>query len=203
MIFLKKNVRCLFIKIFYQEKKIVVQRKNNRPIPSNKGPKFRINEFIKTNSVRLIDEKGKNLGVLDTKEAIKKASDVGLDLVEVSPQVDPPVCKILDFGKFKYEAQKKASTAKKKQKEITIKEIKMRPGIDVHDYDFKIKAAEKFIGQGDKVKFTIRFKGREFEHHDIAESLMGRIREKMEVVSKIEQEPKLEGRQFTMIFSGN
>ena len=203
MIFLKKNVRCLFIKIFYQEKKIVVQRKNNRPVPSNKGPKFRINEFIKTNSVRLIDEKGNNLGVLDTKEAIKKASDVGLDLVEVSPQVDPPVCKILDFGKFKYEAQKKASTAKKKQKEITIKEIKMRPGIDVHDYDFKIKAAEKFIGQGDKVKFTIRFKGREFEHHDIAESLMGRIREKMEVVSKIEQEPKLEGRQFTMIFSGN
>ena len=203
MIFLKKNVRCPFIKLFYQEKKIVVQRKNNRPVPSNKGPKFRINEFIKTNSVRLIDEKGNNLGVLDTKEAIKKASDVGLDLVEVSPQVDPPVCKILDFGKFKYEAQKKASTAKKKQKEITIKEIKMRPGIDVHDYDFKIKAAEKFIGQGDKVKFTIRFKGREFEHHDIAESLMGRIREKMEVVSKIEQEPKLEGRQFTMIFSGN
>ena len=203
MIFLKKNVRCLFIKIFYQEKKIVVQRKNNRYVPSNKGPKLRINEFIKTNSVRLIDEKGNNLGVLDTKEAIKKASDVGLDLVEVSPQVDPPVCKILDFGKFKYEAQKKASTAKKKQKEITIKEIKMRPGIDVHDYDFKIKAAEKFIGQGDKVKFTIRFKGREFEHHDIAESLMGRIREKMEVVSKIEQEPKLEGRQFTMIFSGN
>ena len=203
MIFLKKNVRCPFIKIFYQEKKIVVQRKNNRYVPSNKGPKFRINEFIKTNSVRLIDEKGNNLGVLDTKEAIKKALDVGLDLVEVSPQVDPPVCKILDFGKFKYEAQKKASTAKKKQKEITIKEIKMRPGIDVHDYDFKIKAAEKFIGQGDKVKFTIRFKGREFEHHDIAESLMGRIREKMEVVSKIEQEPKLEGRQFTMIFSGN
>ena len=203
MIFLKKNVRCPIIKIFYQEKKIVVQRKNNRPIPSNKGPKFRINEFIRTNSVRLIDEKGNNLGVLDTKEAIKKALDVGLDLVEVSPQVDPPVCKILDFGKFKYEAQKKASTAKKKQKEITIKEIKMRPGIDVHDYDFKIKAAEKFIGQGDKVKFTIRFKGREFEHHDIAESLMDRIREKMEVVSKIEQEPKLEGRQFTMIFSGN
>ena len=203
MIFLKKNVRCHIIKIFYQEKKIVVQRKNNRPIPSNKGPKFRINEFIKTNSVRLIDEKGNNLGVLDTKEAIKKALDVGLDLVEVSPQVDPPVCKILDFGKFKYEAQKKASTAKKKQKEITIKEIKMRPGIDVHDYDFKIKAAEKFIGQGDKVKFPIRFKGREFEHHDIAESLMGRIREKMEAVSKIEQEPKLEGRQFTMIFSGN
>ena len=203
MIFFQKNVRCPFIKIFYQEKKIVVQRKNNRPIPSKKGPKFRINEFISTNLVRLIDEKGNNLGVLDTKEAIKKASEAGLDLVEVSPQVDPPVCKILDFGKFKYEAQKKASTAKKKQKEVTIKEIKMRPGIDVHDYDFKIRAAHKFIGLGDKVKFTIRFKGREFEHHEIAESLMSRIRDKMEMVSKIEQEPKLEGRQFTMIFSEN
>ena len=117
--------------------------------------------------------------------------------------MDPPVCKILDFGKFKYEAQKKASTAKKKQKEITIKEIKMRPGIDIHDYDFKIKAAQKFIGAGDKVKFTIRFKGREFEHHDIAESLMERIRERMGEISKIEQEPKLEGRQFTMIFTAN
>ena len=117
--------------------------------------------------------------------------------------MDPPVCKILDFGKFKYEAQKKASTAKKKQKEITIKEIKMSPGIDVHDYDFKIKAAQKFIGSGDKVKFTIRFKGREFEHHDIAESLMERIRERMGEISKIEQEPKLEGRQFTMIFTAN
>jgi len=172
-------------------------------MPSKKGPKLRINEFITTNSVRVIDEKGNNLGVIDTKEAIKQASEAGLDLVEVSPQVDPPVCKILDFGKFKYEAQKKASTAKKKQKEVTIKEIKMRPGIDVHDYDFKIRAAHKFIGLGDKVKFTIRFKGREFEHHEIAESLMSRIREKMETVSKIEQEPKLEGRQFTMIFSGN
>jgi len=134
---------------------------------------------------------------------MQKASDAGLDLVEVSPQVDPPVCKILDFGKFKYEAQKKASTSKKKQKEITIKEIKMRPGIDVHDYDFKVKAAQKFISAGDKVKFTIRFKGREFEHHDIAENLMERIREAMGTTSKIEQEPKLEGRQFTMIFTAN
>ena len=128
---------------------------------------------------------------------------MGLDLVEVSPQVKPPVCKILDFGKFKYEAQKKASTAKKKQKEVIIKEIKMRPGIDVHDYDFKIRAAQKFISSGDKVKFTIRFKGREFEHHEIAEDLMGRIKDKMGVVSKIEQEPKLEGRQFTMIFTAS
>ena len=170
---------------------------------SSKGPQFRINEFITSSKVRLIDEKGNNIGVVDTTDAQKKARDVGLDLVEVSPQVDPPVCKILDFGKFKYEAQKKASTAKKKQKEITIKEIKMRPGIDVHDYDFKIKAAQKFIGAGDKVKFTIRFKGREFEHHDIAESLMERIRERMGEISKIEQEPKLEGRQFTMIFTAN
>ena len=145
MIFLKKNVRCHIIKIFYQEKKIVVQRKNNRPIPSNKGPKFRINEFIKTNSVRLIDEKGNNLGVLDTKDAIKKASDAGLDLVEVSPQVDPPVCKILDFGKFKYEAQKRKNEARKKQKIIEVKEIKLRPNIDSNDFIVKMKQVKKFI----------------------------------------------------------
>ena len=141
------------------------------------------------------------MGVINTQEAIQKALDVGLDLVEVSPNVDPPVCKILDFGKFKYEAQKKASTAKKKQKEITLKEVKMRPGIDVHDYNFKVKAAQKFIAAGDKVKFTLRFKGREFEHHDLAHNLMGRIRVDMEATSKVEQEPKLEGRQFTMIFT--
>ncbi len=186
-----------------QEIKIALQKKNNRYNQSTKGPKFRINEFITTSTVRLIDEKGNNLGVVNTDEAVKKAIEVGLDLVEVSPQVDPPVCKILDFGKFKYEAQKKASTSKKKQKEVTIKEIKMRPGIDVHDYDFKVRAAQKFITAGDKVKFTIRFKGREFEHHDIAENLMERIRETMGSTSKIEQEPKLEGRQFTMIFTPN
>ena len=186
-----------------QEIKIALQKKNNRYKQSTKGPKFRINGFITTTTVRLIDEKGNNLGVVNTDEAVKKAVEVGLDLVEVSPQVDPPVCKILDFGKFKYEAQKKASTSKKKQKEVTIKEIKMRPGIDVHDYDFKVRAAQKFITAGDKVKFTIRFKGREFEHHDIAENLIERIRETMGSTSKIEQEPKLEGRQFTMIFTPN
>ena len=151
----------------------------------------------------MIDQDGSQAGVVTIKDALYKAEQAGLDLVEIAQNVDPPVCKILDFGKFKYEAQKKASTSKKKQKEITIKEIKMRPGIDVHDYDFKVKAAQKFIAAGDKVKFTIRFKGREFEHHDIAENLMERIRETMGTTSKIEQEPKLEGRQFTMIFTAN
>ena len=186
-----------------QEIKIVVQKNNNRFQSNKKEPKLRVNERITTDTVRLIDEKGENLGVINTKEAIQKATEAGLDLVEVSPNVDPPVCKILDFGKFKYQAQKKASTAKKKQKEITLKEVKMRPGIDVHDYNFKVKAAQKFISAGDKVKFTLRFKGREFEHHDLAHNLMGRIREDMGSVSKVEQEPKLEGRQFTMIFVAN
>ena len=132
-----------------------------------------------------------------------KAESAGLDLVEISPNVSPPVCKILDFGKYKYEAQKKASVAKKKQKETILKEIKMRPGTDVHDYNFKVKAAQKFIKLGDKVKFTIRFKGREFQNHDQAKELMGRIKEDMLSVSKIEQEPKLEGRQYLMIFTTN
>ena len=136
-------------------------------------------------------------------DAMSKAESAGLDLVEISPNVKPPVCKILDFGKYKYEAQKKASVAKKKQKETVLKEIKMRPGTDVHDYNFKVKAAQKFIALGDKVKFTIRFKGREFQNHDQAKGLMGRIKEDMLTVSKIEQEPKLEGRQYSMIFTVN
>ena len=123
--------------------------------------------------------------------------------MEISLNVKPPVCQILDFGKYKYKEQKKASVAKKKQKETVLKEIKMRPGTDVHDYNFKVKAAQKFITLGDKVKFTIRFKGREFQNHDQAKELMGRIKEDMLSVSKIEQEPKLEGRQYSMIFTVN
>ena len=177
-------------------KKNYFQRKTK-----SRGP--RANHRINSPEVQVIASTGENLGVINTSKAISIAKQEGLDLIEIAPNANPPVCKIIDMGKFKYEAQKKASTSKKKQKEITIKEIKMRPGIDVHDYDFKVKAAQKFIAAGDKVKFTIRFKGREFEHHDIAENLMERIRETMGATSKIEQEPKLEGRQFTMIFTAN
>ena len=165
------------------------------------GP--RINEQITASEVRLISSNGKQQGILSIREALIQAEDEGFDLVEVSPEANPPVCKIIDYGKLKYREQKSKKEAKKKQKTIELKEIKMRPGIDVHDYDFKVKAAQKFIAAGDKVKFTIRFKGREFEHHDIAENLMERIRETMGTTSKIEQEPKLEGRQFTMIFTAN
>ena len=174
-------------------------RYNSKP----KEPKVRVNERITSDTVRLIDEKGENIGIVDIADALSKADTAGLDLVEISPNVKPPVCKILDFGKYKYEAQKKASVAKKKQKETVLKEIKMRPGTDVHDYNFKVKAAQKFITLGDKVKFTIRFKGREFQNHDQAKELMGRIKEDMLSVSKIEQEPKLEGRQYSMIFTVN
>ena len=186
-----------------QEHKIATLKKNNRFNSKPKEPKVRVNERITSDTVRLINEKGENIGIVEISEALTKAESAGLDLVEISPNVTPPVCKILDFGKYKYEAQKKASVAKKKQKETILKEIKMRPGTDVHDYNFKVKAAQKFIKSGDKVKFTIRFKGREFQNHDQANELMGRIKEDMLSTSKIEQEPKLEGRQYSLIFTSN
>ena len=139
------------------------------------------------------------MGVINTQEAIQKASEAGLDLVEVSPNVDPPVCKILDFGKFKYQAQKKASTAKKKQKEITLKEVKMRPGIDTHDYNVKIKALSKFIGGGNKVKVSMRFRGREMEHQNLGFDLLKKLTSEVEEYAKVEVAPKFEGRQIMMI----
>ena len=167
----------------------------------DKGP--RSNNRISSPDVQVITSDGENLGVLHTNEAISMAKNQGLDLIEIAPNANPPVCKIMDMGKFKYDAQKKANLAKKKQKIISLKEIKMRPGTDVHDYNFKVKAAQKFIKSGDKVKFTIRFKGREFQNHDQANELMGRIKEDMLSTSKIEQEPKLEGRQYSLIFTSN
>ena len=167
----------------------------------DRGP--RSNNRISSPDVQVIASDGENLGVMNTNEAISMAKNQGLDLIEIAANANPPVCKIMDMGKYKYDAQKKANLAKKKQKIVLLKEIKMRPVTETHDYDFKVRAAQKFITAGDKVKFTIRFKGREFEHHDIAENLMERIRETMGSASKIEQEPKLEGRQFTMIFTPN
>jgi translation initiation factor IF-3 len=151
--------------------------------------------------VRVIDQDGENIGVLYTREAIEQAAAVGLDLVEVSPNADPPVCKYLDVGKFKYEAQKKANLARKSQKTQEIKEIKMRPNIDDHDYDVKMKKIIEFIGEGDKVKVTLRFRGREMSHQQLGMALLQRVQGDMAETAKVEAYPRLEGRQMLMVLS--
>ncbi|TRW16754.1 translation initiation factor IF-3 [Glacieibacterium frigidum] len=170
----------------------------NAPAPMN-GPRY--DEFITVPKVRVIDQDGENLGVLYTKEAIATAHEVGLNLVEVSPGADPPVCKILDVGKFKYEAQKKAAAARKNQKTQEIKEIKMRPNIDDHDYETKMKAVARFIDEGDKVKLTLRFRGRELSHSEMGLRLLERVRDDAIDYAKVEQLPKMEGRQMLMVIA--
>ncbi len=170
----------------------------NAPAPMN-GPRY--DEFITVPKVRVIDQDGENLGVLYTKEAIATAHEAGLNLVEVSPGADPPVCKILDVGKFKYEAQKKAAAARKNQKTQEIKEIKMRPNIDDHDYDTKMKAVHRFIEDGDKVKLTLRFRGRELSHGELGLRLLERVRDDAAEYAKVEQLPKMEGRQMLMVIA--
>ncbi len=160
-----------------------------------------MNEEITIPNVRLILEDGQNIGVVSTQEALERAEEVGLDLVEVSPAADPPVCKILDYGRFKYEAQKKKNEARKKQKVIDVKEIKMRPNIDVHDYDVKMRSIQKFIGEGDKVKVTMRFRGREMVHQQLGLDVLNRVRDELEETAKVEQFPKMEGRQMTMVMA--
>ena len=167
--------------------------------PTKDGP--RINDDIDVAEVRVVDADGEIVGVLSTKEAIEMAFEVGLDLVEVSPNAAPPVCKILDYGKFKYEAQKKANEARKKQKVIEVKEIKMRPGIDEHDYQTKMKAVRKFLDNGDKVKMTIRFRGREMAHQDLGMKVLDRVRQEVDEQAKVEQFPKTEGRLMTMVIA--
>ena len=149
----------------------------------------------------MIDENGENKGIVPIREALALANEAGLDLIEISPQAVPPVCKILGYGKYKYEMQKKKNEAKKNQKVVSIKELKLRPMIDVHDYEVKIKQAKKFLSQGDKVKFTMRFKGREMSANDMGKSVLSRIVEDLENVCKVESEPKLEGRQMMMVVS--
>jgi translation initiation factor IF-3 len=157
--------------------------------------------MITSDKVRVIDENGENIGVMYTREAIEQAAEVGLDLVEVSPNADPPVCKFLDVGKFRYEAQKKANLARKSQKTQEIKEIKMRPNIDDHDYDVKMRAIHKFIGEGDKVKVTLRFRGRELSHQQLGMNLLKRVQEDTNEDAKIEAYPRMEGRQMLMVLS--
>jgi translation initiation factor IF-3 len=163
------------------------------------GPRF--NEFIVSPKVRVIDENGENLGVLFTREAIEQAAEVGLDLVEVSPNADPPVAKFLDVGKYKYEAQKKANLARKSQKTQEIKEIKMRPNIDDHDYDTKMKKVRDFIDEGDKVKITLRFRGRELAHGELGMRLLERVQTDVTETAKVEQHPRMEGRQMLMVLA--
>tara|TARA_B100000579_G_C22739490_1_gene808365 strand:- start:51 stop:596 length:546 start_codon:yes stop_codon:yes gene_type:complete len=161
------------------------------------GPKA--NERIKALDVQVIGSEGNNLGVMQLKQAIQIAKDEGLDLIEISPNANPPVCKIMDMGKYKYDLQKKANQAKKKQKVVSLKEIKLRPGTEIHDYNFKIKNAKKFITKGDKVKFTVKFKGREMQHVELGKDLMKRIIEDTKDIGKVETHPKFEGRQMIMI----
>jgi translation initiation factor IF-3 len=158
-----------------------------------------VNEKIRVPEIRLIDHEGENQGVVTPEDAIRMARDVGLDLVEISPNASPPVCKIMDFGKFKYETQKKAVEAKKKQKVIEIKEVKFRPNIDVHDYEVKMRNVTRFLEDGDKVKVTLRFRGREMAHLDLGRGVLERIAKDVEGLGKVESMPKMEGRQMIMV----
>ena len=151
--------------------------------------------------VRLINEKGEQVGVVSRNEALSMAQEVGLDLVEVSPNAEPPVCKIIDYGKLKYETQKKKNEARKKQKVIEVKEIKMRPNIDDHDYEVKMRAMKRFIEEGDKVKVTLRFRGREMVHSELGLQVLNRVRGEMDPVTKIESMPRMEGRQMVMVLA--
>ena len=176
----------------------IVRTRQEMPSSSD-GP--RINEMINSRSVRCIDPDGEQLGILSIEEAMNKAEELGLDLVELQPNADPPVCKILDYGKHKYQAQKRANEARKKQKIIEVKEIKLRPNIDQHDYQVKMKAVRKFIDGGDKVKITLRFRGREMAHIELGTDLLSRVQEDIDDFAKIESMPKMEGRQMTMILA--
>ena len=162
-----------------------------------RGP--RANNRINSPEVQVIGSTGENLGIINTSKAISMAKEEGLDLIEIAPNAKPPVCKIIDMGKYKYDAQKKANKAKKRQKKIELKEIKLRPVTEIHDYNFKLKNAQKFLSKGDKVKFTIRFKGRELQHSNLGHDLMSKIKEDIKLVGKIEMDPKFDGKQMIMV----
>ena len=167
--------------------------------PVKSGPRY--DNLIQSDKVRVIDHEGENLGVMYTREAIEQANDLGLNLVEISPNADPPVCKFLDVGKHRYDAQKKANLARKTQKTQDIKEIKMRPNIDTHDYDVKMRNVTKFLGEGDKVKITLRFRGREMAHQELGMNLLRRVQDDVVEVAKVESFPRLEGRQMLMVLA--
>lgn len=182
-----------------QRTKTIARRPHNAPPQRETGP--RINDRIRNPEIRLIGADGENVGLVTPSEAMRMAEEAGLDLVEISPNAEPPVCKIMDFGKFKFEQQKREAEARRKQKIIEIKEIKFRPGTDTHDYDVKMRSVLKFLGEGDKVKVTLRFRGREMAHQDLGLELLNRVAADVEAAGKIESMPKLEGRQMVMMVS--
>ncbi|MBC7157368.1 MAG: translation initiation factor IF-3 [Rhodobacteraceae bacterium] len=175
----------------------MARRPHNAPPPRDTGP--RVNDRIRAPEIRLIGAEGENLGVMAPSRAVTLAQEAGLDLVEISPTATPPVCKIMDFGKFKYEQQKREAEARKKQKIIEIKEIKFRPGTDTHDYDVKMRSVKKFLEEGDKVKVTLRFRGREMAHQQLGLELLNRVAADVGELGKVENMPRLEGRQMVMM----
>jgi len=175
----------------------IARRPHHAPPVRDTGP--RVNDRIRAPEIRLIGADGKNIGVVTPREALSLAQDAGLDLVEISPNANPPVCKIMDYGKYKYDQQKKAVEAKKNQKTIEIKEVKFRPNIDTHDYDVKMRNVKKFLEEGDKVKVTLRFRGREMAHMELGSQLLQRVAGDVEGMGKVENMPKLEGRQMVMV----
>ncbi|WP_091431025.1 translation initiation factor IF-3 [Aliiroseovarius sediminilitoris] len=175
----------------------MARRPHNAPPTRDTGP--RVNERIKATEIRLIGADGENAGVVTPAQALVMAAEAGLDLVEISPNANPPVCKIMDFGKFKYEQQKRESEARKKQKTIEVKEVKFRPNTDTHDYDVKMRNVFKFLENGDKVKVTLRFRGREMAHQNLGRELLERVAEDTKEIGKVENMPKMEGRQMVMM----
>ena len=183
-----------------REESTTIRRPFRAPPPPKEGP--RINREIRgTPQIQLIDEEGNNVGVVSFYDALDRAEEVGLDLVEIAPNSTPPVCKLLDYGRFKYQSQKKAAEARKNQKVVEIKEVKLRPGIDDHDYEVKMKQSRRFFEEGDKVKITLRFRGREMAHQDLGVMLLDRVRADVGDIAKVESEPRLEGKQMIMILA--
>lgn len=189
--------RCGYPEQF--EENTTIRRPFKADAPVKDGP--RSNREIRIPKVQLINEEGVNLGVVPTDQALKMAEEAGLDLVEISPNAEPPVCKILDLGKLKYANQKKAAEARKKQKIVEVKEIKMRPNIDTHDYEVKMKSMARFFEEGDKVKVTLKFRGREMAHQELGMKLLMQVKEDTLTIAKVEAEPKLEGRQMMMVLA--
>ena len=187
------------LRIGYKRSTAIARRPHNAPPTRDTGP--RVNDRIRVAEIRLIGAEGENVGVVTPAVGLQMAQDAGLDLVEISPNASPPVCKIMDVGKFKYEQQKREAEARKKQKIIEVKEIKFRPGTDTHDYDVKMRSVLKFLEGGDKVKVTLRFRGREMAHQDLGLELLHRVRADVEELGKVESMPKLEGRQMVMMIS--
>ena len=194
---MRAGFRCDIPKFF--EENTTIRRPFKADAPVKEGP--RSNREIRIPKVQLINEEGQNLGVVPTDQALRMAEEAGLDLVEISPNAEPPVCKILDLGKLKYANQKKAAEARKKQKIVEVKEIKMRPNIDTHDYEVKMKAINRFFEDGDKVRVTLRFRGREMAHQELGLKLLQQVKEDTAEIAKVEAEPKLEGRQMMMVLA--